>query len=245
MNEEKNELMTVEMTPMQMVRYAIDKGATPETLEKIMDLQERVEKSAAKKAWFDAMAKFKKHQPDIYKLRPVDVKKEGKSIYQYKFAPLEVMDSAIRKIAEPLGLYHRWEPSTNGEKTRITCIVAHDAGHSESCYMEWTGDNSGGKNALQGIGSTGSYLQRYTLAMIYGIVIKDQDNDGNYEKYTLDESVLLDHLGTIRSSSTIEELHKVYSVAYKVATESKDQNAQRHILAAKDTKKAELAKGKK
>jgi len=40
-------------------------------------------------------------------------------------------------------------------------------------------DTSGSKNSIQAVGSTVSYLQRYTLYSILGLASKDADTDGN------------------------------------------------------------------
>ena len=40
-------------------------------------------------------------------------------------------------------------------------------------------DNSGSKNSIQAIGSTVTYLQRYTLLAITGLATEDMDDDGS------------------------------------------------------------------
>ncbi len=56
--------------------------------------------------------------------------------------------------------------------------------------MSASPDTSGSKNSIQAIGSTVSYLQRYTLFAILGLASTDQDNDGGAPTKPLDENQL-------------------------------------------------------
>ena len=59
----------------------------------------------------------------------------------------------------------------------VTCNLAHEAGHSEETTLSGPADNTGNKNAIQAIGSTLTYLQRYTLVQALGLAAA-QDDDG-------------------------------------------------------------------
>jgi hypothetical protein len=56
--------------------------------------------------------------------------------------------------------------------------VTHELGHSAQTSLTAPPDASGSKNSIQAIGSTVSYLQRYTFMAITGLAAKDQDDDG-------------------------------------------------------------------
>ena len=45
----------------------------------------------------------------------------------------------------------------------MTCVVSHRLGHSEENTLTAGRDESGNKNNIQAVGSTITYLQRYTL----------------------------------------------------------------------------------
>ena len=51
-------------------------------------------------------------------------------------------------------------------------------GHSEAVSIAGPLDDSGQKNGIQQIGSTITYLERYTLMAIMGLAAHDQDDDG-------------------------------------------------------------------
>ena len=77
--------------------------------------------------------------------------------------------------AEGLSYRHRVE---QGDEVRVTCILTHQAGHSEQVSMSGPPDATGGKNAIQAIKSTRTYLKRSTFEDVTGAVIDDADDDG-------------------------------------------------------------------
>jgi hypothetical protein len=60
----------------------------------------------------------------------------------------------------------------------VTCSVSHELGHAESTSLSHSPDSSGKKNSIQAIGSTITYLQRYTILALTGLATKGQDDDG-------------------------------------------------------------------
>mgnify|MGYP000541184124 FL=1 len=58
----------------------------------------------------------------------------------------------------------------------VTCILSHRDGHSEESSLSGPADASGSKNAIQAIGSTLTYLQRYTLVQALGLAAGDDDD---------------------------------------------------------------------
>src|SRR5690348_14516166 len=79
------------MTPMAMIDRALTSGATPETLGKLMDLQERWEASQAKKIYDEAMQKAQSE------MRPVLMNADNDQT-KSRYATYEALDSAIRPI---------------------------------------------------------------------------------------------------------------------------------------------------
>src|SRR5690606_13579685 len=54
--------------------------------------------------------------------------------------------------------------------------------HSEENSLAGPADNSGSKNAIQAIGSTLTYLQRYTLIQALGLAAADDDDGRSHGK---------------------------------------------------------------
>jgi hypothetical protein len=103
---------------------------------------------------------------------------KGKSGHNCKYATLPSIHAVIKKPLHECGLTFRYEQEVKNNEMTVRCIVTHEAGHSESTKMSAPMDASGSKNDIQAIGSSNSYLQRYTLIGALGIVTADTDDDG-------------------------------------------------------------------
>lgn len=155
----------------------LSNGGSPEQLERMLALQERWEANEARKAYALAMAEFKKVAVVITKDKHVSFKTD-KGVTEYNHATLgNVVQTAITALAE-FGFSHEWKPSREGDRVKVTCKLTHKQGHSEEVTLEAPLDTSGGKNNIQAMGSSVSYLERYTLLAITGLATKEQDDDG-------------------------------------------------------------------
>lgn len=169
--------------PTTLIALAIEKGATIDSLEKLMNLEERWRASHAKREFFSALSKFQSEVPQIMKVRQANFGDRGA---KYNYAALGDIAEAIKKAIFDNGLSYRWEikDSTDNGKAKITvsCLVSHKDGHTETTTMEGFLDNSGSKNEIQQRGSTITYLRRYTLVGALGIATDDIDNDNRDNK---------------------------------------------------------------
>jgi len=165
-------------TPMQMIQAAVERGVDADQLQRLMDLQERWEAQQARKAFDAAMAEFKAHPPQISKNRHVKFQ-TSKGVTEYDHATLDHIVERIGQAMAPHGLSFRWQTEQRDDgSVKVTCILSHVDGHSESAKLFAPPDNSGMKNGIQQIGSTITYLQRYTLLAATGLAAADQDDDG-------------------------------------------------------------------
>jgi len=158
----------VTMTPMDMLARAVQSGADLDMIEKLMNLQERWEASNARKAFDAAIASAKA------KISPIERNASGHNDKRYADF------SAIAKVVDPIlsefGLYYRFR-TTQGDRISVTCVLSHKDGHSEETTLSGPPDASGSKNAIQAIGSTLTYLQRYSLVQMLGLAAA-RDDDG-------------------------------------------------------------------
>jgi hypothetical protein len=167
---EKN--MPAILTPMEMLDRAISTGATPETLEKLLSLQERWEASQAKKAFHEAVAKAKAAFPTIVKHK--EVKYSGNA--GFKHETLVGMAKLIDPILTEHGLSYRFRTASDETSVSVTFILSHILGHSEENTLSGPHDKSGGKNSIQAVGSSVMYLQRYTFKAGLGLAAADDDD---------------------------------------------------------------------
>jgi hypothetical protein len=156
------------VTPMEMLSRAVQSGADIDMIEKLMVLQERWDASNARKAFDKAVSAAKKEIP------PITRNATGHNAKKYAdFASIaRVVDPIIGKH----GLSYRFRTTQNGS-IAVTCILSHEAGHSEETTLVGPADATGNKNAIQAIGSTLTYLQRYSLVQMLGLAAA-ADDDG-------------------------------------------------------------------
>lgn len=166
------------MTPMEMLDRAVSSGASVETLTQLMVLQERWDANEARKAFDEAMAAAKARMPSIIKTRKVDfTTAKGRTNYQYE--DLASIMNQIGPVLSANGLSVRYRTQAElNQPISVTCIISHRMGHSEENTLMAGRDDSGNKNSIQAIGSTVTYLQRYTLKAALGLAAA-ADDDGS------------------------------------------------------------------
>lgn len=164
------------ITPMGMIDRALASNASPETLERLLALQERWEAGQARKAFDEAMAAAKAEIPTIRKNRVVDFTSQ-KGRTHYKHEDLAEVARTVNPILGKYGLSYRFRTSSViGEPISVTCVVSHRLGYSEENTLVGPRDDSGNKNSLQQVGSTLTYLQRMTLKAALGLAAAEDDD---------------------------------------------------------------------
>lgn len=218
------------ITPMTMIDRALVSGAAPETLERLLALQERWEANQGRKAFDEAMAAAKAEIPTIRKNRTVDFT-SSKGRTHYKHEDLAEIAATVNPILGKYGLSYRFRTtSTIGEPISVTCVVSHRLGYSEENTLVGPRDDSGNKNSLQQVGSTLTYLQRMTLKAALGLAAAEDDDakgssGGQEEAQPIDRDQLATLLRLVEETQTdIEkfcEWAKVDSVPEILTTQFK------------------------
>ncbi len=189
-----NEIQTTEQTavtistevtsPLVIMKQALESGVDLEKVSKMLELQEKWDAMEAKKAFTKAMAEFKANPPKILKDKTVgfESRRTGSST-SYSHATLANVTTQINSSLSKYGLSAAWTTNQIDNKISVTCIITHSMGHAESTSLTAGADTSGNKNSIQAIGSTITYLERYTMLALTGLATHDQDDDGNgYEE---------------------------------------------------------------
>ena len=167
-------------SPLMLAAELVQKDGNMdvEKLSKLLEVQERFDAIQARKAYTAAMAAFKENPPEIIKDRHVQYRTQ-KGQTDYDHATLANVTACINKALSEHGLAASWATSQDNGCVRVTCRITHIMGHSEETTLSAPPDTTGSKNAIQAIGSTVTYLQRYTLLALTGLATYDQDDDGN------------------------------------------------------------------
>jgi hypothetical protein len=216
-------------TPMDLLRIAMSQNADLDKLQKLMELQERWEANEARKAFVSAMNAFKKAPPIITKNKEV---KFGNTAY--KHATLDHVCDQITKALSDHGISHRWRVDQTPTEIAVICVLTHELGHSEETRLVGAADNSGSKNPIQAVGSTVTYLQRYTLLAATGLAVANTDLDG----MPVTNGEVAEQIEWLKNARNIEELRKLYTQAKEKFADV--PMALKAIVAAKDARKKEL-----
>lgn len=193
----KNEIKTIEpdsivsaetVTPMTLIAAAQQQNASIEQMSQLLDLQIRWEGNEARKAYNDAFSQFKQEKIQILKDATVDFTFNSKRTY-YKHPSLaHIVDTVVPLLAK-YGLSHSWQTNQSADGVSVRCLVSHRDGHSEDITLNAPYDTGAGKNSIQALGSTVTYLQRYTLMSILGLASSTVDDDGAAAERNQDDFV--------------------------------------------------------
>jgi len=168
------------MSPLALIRQAVELGLGPEQLKALVDLQEQVRASRAKEEFAAAMNACQEELPLI-------VKDANNSQTKSTYVRMET----VQHLAKPVISKHGFSlsfgeaDSPNPEMKRTICDVRHRAGHLEQYHLDLPLDGVGAKgnaigamNRVQAAVSTGTYAQRYLTCRIFNITIAETDRDG-------------------------------------------------------------------
>jgi hypothetical protein len=164
---------------MQIIsRAATDPTLDVAKLQALLAVKKEWEADEARKAFEVAMVRFKDQNIAVGKNKHVSFA-TSRGNTDYNHATLDNVCDLVGSALASVGISHRWETQQlEGGVIRVTCVLTHELGHSTRTSLDAIADDSGGKNRVQAIGSTVTYLQRYTLMAATGTASRDQDDDG-------------------------------------------------------------------
>lgn len=155
-------------------RAARDPSVDIEKFERLMAMseradamRERAENRAAEIAFAAAVSSAKGE------IEPITRNASGHN--DKKYADFGAIARAIDPVLARNGLSYRFR-ANQADKITVTCIISHVSGHQEENTLSGSADVSGSKNAIQAIGSTLTYLQRYTLVLALGLATSNDDD---------------------------------------------------------------------
>lgn len=171
-------LTTTSPDPAQMLQAAMERDLSVEKLERFMALYEKWQADQARRAYYRAMAAFHAECPDIEKNKHVEYPtRDSSGDVSYWHATLGHIVGQVNPVLGRHGLAFSWQTEQEGIIT-VHCDVFHQDGHTVRTTLTGAPDASGKKNDIQKVGSTITYLQRYTLMAALGLATMDQDDDG-------------------------------------------------------------------
>lgn len=154
---------------------ALGDSPDPEMLSKLLDLQERYESGQARKAYTRALVRLKGDLPAVigHDAKVNYPSKDETSKVKYTHTSLAGAMAVVDEHLVKHGFAVSWHPSTDRDGVSVTCRLTHGEGHFEETTLAAAPDKSGGKNSVQAIGSTITYLTRYATLSLLGIATAD------------------------------------------------------------------------
>lgn len=155
------------------------KTGNADIIRQAIEFAKELKAMANREAFDAAMADAKADIPTIRRNRAVDAgDRNGKQGPKYRFEDLAEIAQTIDPVLSRHGLSYRYRvASPIGAPVTVTCVVAHRDGHFEETTLTAGRDDGPGRNAIQQVGSTITYLQRYTLKAALGLAVT-HDDDG-------------------------------------------------------------------
>jgi hypothetical protein len=154
-----------------LIELAIQNQASPDALAALAELQWKHEERQAQRAFVKALAAFKAEAPKIRKTKSV---RFGNTAYEH--AELSDIVAILNPALAEHGLSFTWDTKNEAGRVTVSCVLSHVDGHRERTTLSGPEDQSGGKNAIQAVGSSTTYLQRYTLLSALGLASGDDDD---------------------------------------------------------------------
>jgi hypothetical protein len=149
-------------------RMMFDPAVTPERANQALDFALKLRSEQARMAFDEAVAAAKAE------IKPVHRNAVGHNNKRY--ADFAAIAREVDPIIGKYGLTYRFRSAQEGNQISITCRLAHKGGHAEETTLAGPTDTTGNKNAMQAIGSSTTYLQRFTLVLMLGLAASNDDD---------------------------------------------------------------------
>jgi len=170
----------VDVTPEQMMMETIKQGGNVETLERLFNLRERLQKEKAEQAYRSALAKFQGECPIIPKGRRVP-EKNDKSKTRYKFSAIEDIMKVVQPLLSKHDLLYKFDTLIIDEPSAVKVVakVSHILGHYEESTFTARVQEDAFMTEPQKWASAMTFASRYAIRNALGIVVSGEDNDAN------------------------------------------------------------------
>jgi hypothetical protein len=173
-----------------LIGQAIEKGASVETMERLLAMRRDLKAEFAKEQFDNAMAKFQGDCPVIKKTKAGGRTKAG--VVAYYYAPLDVIVAQTKYLIKNNGLSYQIKTETSEGKVKVTCVAKHFAGHYEESTVEIPlGTKTDIMSESQRVAAAITFAKRYAFCNAFGILTGDEDTDGPKDspKGTVDKAL--------------------------------------------------------
>ena len=171
-------LTAPEHTDVQsLLRHALDKGVSVETMEKLVSLHERVADRQAAQEFAAALAQFQDTVPPIERKTTANVATSSGVTYSYRYAELDEIVRTIQPVLRQNALSFTWDSRTEGENLSCTCTLRHVNGHKIDASFQCSTKSRAGMSEPQKAAAALTFAKRQALIQVLGLTTCDPDTD--------------------------------------------------------------------
>lgn len=165
---------TGRLSPIVAALTANGVPTDPRMLAEFLAVQKDWEANEARKAFAQALVALKRDLPAIIGHDSVVDFTSSKGRTYYTHTSLAGVMAAVTEHLSNHGFSLNWTPSTpDNNKITVVCRLTHSGGHFEEATLSGSADAGSGRNALQAVASSITYLQRYSALSLLGIATAD------------------------------------------------------------------------
>lgn len=155
--------------------------------------------------------------------------------FKSRYADLSACVEAVIDALNDNGIALIQQNHPHPDGVVVETVFVHESGEMLNCGQLFV---PASKHDPQGYGSALTYARRYSLMAACGITPEDDDGNAASKKPGMPAGELADWIAAIEACTDAEMLKDTYLQAYKAA--QTDANAQKRIIAAKDSMKGKL-----
>lgn len=210
-------LIPKDLTPEQLIYVAIQRNIDPDALEKLVSLQERMDKTRGMKAFNAALVRFKELCPAIKKNKTAEIKSDGGG-YSFTYAEIDQIAMTADPFLQQCGFSYMWNQTATQNSVTETCILMHEDGHQRESSFTVPSENKSGASPQQKFGGASTFAQRRAFAAVLGLVTTEKDfnrKDVDPTPISDDQVVLIDDM--IRERGMDDDAKARFLVYMKVA----------------------------
>ncbi len=181
------ELMTVTDSGgsiTDLIHLAVDKlgGDGAESvvaaIEKLVELEDRVDRRRAEKEFYGALAEFQNECPPIKKTSTAKVVTKSGSNYSYNYAELDEIIRTVKPALFHRGFSFNWDSETVEHIIKCVIHLRHRNGHVVSSRFSIPVPASlGSMNDIQKNAAVLTYAKRQCLVEVLGLTTTENDTD--------------------------------------------------------------------
>lgn len=224
---------------MDLLRHAVDAGASVEALERLVALKERLDRESARRAFAAALAAAQAEMPEVPRRHRAEIVSRSGARYSYSYAALEDITRVIQPVMRRHGLSYAWDVTQAEGALLVTCVLRHVDGHEVRAGFPVPVDTAARMSAAQQNGAALTYGRRQSLIAVLGLTTADEDVDGvgdGLEAGTItpqqaaDLDALIDEVGADRQKflgwAGVERLEDLTTAKYQAAVRMLERRRQ-------------------